>query len=120
MITSDGYTAYPRAIHKVFTLMKKSHTRNLGTIHKVSNASRGGGFNYPIERLHNSIRQRTQNFRGFHGSLKSARTIMKGFEIYYNFIRKHQSIKKTPSELATDIKLINNNKWLELIEMSFN
>ena len=39
--------------------------------------------------------------RGFHGSLESAKAIMKGMEIYYNFIRKHQGIdRKTPSELA--------------------
>lgn len=118
VITSDGSLAYPKAIQKAFTLKYKSNTKRFGVVHNQVNASRGDGFNYPIERLHNSIRQRTQNFRGFHGSLKSARTIMKGFEIYYNFIRKHQSIRKTPSELATDIKLTNPNKWLELIEIS--
>lgn len=42
---------------------------------------------------------------------------MKGFEIHYNFIRKHLALNKTPSELATDIKL-EGNKWLELIELS--
>lgn len=69
--------------------------------------------------MHNSIRQRTQNFRGFHGSVESANAIMKGLEIYYNFIRKHQSLNgKTPSEIATDIKLTNPNKWLELIEVA--
>jgi len=43
---------------------------------------------------------------------------MKDWEIYYNFVRKHLAIGKTPSELATDIKLNENNKWLELIELS--
>ena len=33
-------------------------------------------------------------------------------------IRKHQAIGKCPYELATDLKLINPNKWLELIELS--
>jgi hypothetical protein len=42
---------------------------------------------------------------------------MKGYEVFYNFVRKHQAIGKTPSELATDIKL-NGNKWLELIYLS--
>lgn len=36
--------------------------------------------------------------RDFHGSLESAKAIMKGFEIYYNFIRKHQRIGKTLAE----------------------
>ena len=44
---------------------------------------------------------------------------MKGFEIHYNFIRPHLALKgKTPSELATDIKLMENNKWLELINLT--
>jgi len=41
---------------------------------------------------------------------------MKGYEIYYNFITKYQAIKCCPYELATNIKLENPNKWLELIE----
>jgi len=119
IITSDGYLAYPKAIQKTFTLRCKSNTRRFGVVHNQVNASRGDGFNYPIERFHNSVRQRTQNFRGFHGSVESANAILKGFQVYYNFIRKHQSLHgKTPSELATDIKLANPNKWLELINLS--
>jgi len=41
------------------------------------------------------------------------------FEIYYNLVRKYQSIKKTLSELTTYIKLISPNKWLGLIEKSY-
>ena len=44
---------------------------------------------------------------------------MKDFEIHYNFIRPHLALNgKTPSELATDIKLVENNKWLNLIKLS--
>lgn len=71
-----------------------------------------------IERLHNNIRQRTKTFRGFHGSVESANAIMKGWEIYYNFITRHQSLNKCPYELATDLKLNSENKWLELIKKS--
>lgn len=39
--------------------------------------------------------------RGFHGSLESAKAVMKGFEIYYNFIRKYQGIGKTPAEKSS-------------------
>ena len=86
--------------------------------HNQVNASKGEGFNIKIERLHNSIRQRIKVNRGFHGSTESANILMKGFEIHYNFIRNHLSLGKTPSELATDIKLKENNKWLELINLS--
>ncbi len=51
------------------------------------------GFNHPIEGLlHNSIRKRTKVMRGFHGCMGSAYVIMKGYEIYYNFIRKHKKL----------------------------
>lgn len=71
-----------------------------------------------IERLHNNVRARTKVFRGFYGSLRSANLILKGYEIYYNFIRINQAINKCPYELATDLKLKEKNKWLELIKLS--
>jgi transposase-like protein len=116
-ITSDGWLAYPQAIQKTFVLKEKSNTKKFGVIHNQVNASRGEGFNYKIERLHNSVRQRIKVCRGFHGSVESANNLMKGYEVFYNFIRKHQAINCTPSELATDIKL-NGNKWLGLIELA--
>ena len=110
--------AYPKAIQKTFTLKEKSNTKKFGVIHNQVNASKGEGFNYKIERLHNSVRQRIKVCRGFHGSTSSANILMKGWKIHYNFIRNHLSLGKTPSELATDVKLISNNKWLELIRLS--
>ena len=47
----------------------------------------------------------------------SARLIMKGFEIFYNFCRKHTGINKYPYEMVTDLKL-GKNKWLDLINLS--
>ena len=72
--------------------------------------------------MHNSVRARTKTMRGFHGSINSANAIMRGWEIYYNFITKHQQIKCCPYELAIpelaeslkDVK----NKWIALIYMS--
>ena len=72
-----------------------------------------------IERLHNSIRERTKIFRGFHGSVESADSILKGYAIFYNFIREHQNIKCCPYELAIpELKLNGENKWISLIELS--
>ena len=116
VITTDGLLAYPNAIKKVYGFSNKTHSVNV--LHNKVNASKGEGFNYPIERLHNNLRARTKTFRGFHGSVGSANAILKGWEIYYNFITKHQTINKCPYELATDLKLNSENKWLELIRMS--
>lgn len=116
IITTDGLNAYTKALRKSFGLNKykgKSKVR-----HNQVNASKGEGFNIYVERMHNSVRQLTQGFRGFHGSVYSANSIMKGYEIYYNFMRKHQGIGKCPYELATDLELKNPNKWLELIRLS--
>lgn len=116
VITSDGWLAYPDAIRKVYGFSNKTHQVNV--THHLVNASRGDGFNYPIERLHNNLRARTKTMRGFHGSIESANAILKGFEIYYNFITLHQSLNKCPYELATNLKLNSENKWLELIQLS--
>jgi len=121
IVTTDGLTSYPYAIQKTFTIIKKSNTKKYGVTHNRVNASKGEGFNIMIERLHNNIRQRTKTFRGFHGSIDSANAIMKGLEIYYNFITKHQTLKRCPYELACPElkeKLNNPNKWLSLIELS--
>lgn len=116
IITSDGWLAYPTAIQKIWGFSNKTHKVNIK--HNIVNASKGEGFNYKIERLHNSVRHRIKTFRGFHGSTESANSIMKGYEIYYNFIRKHLALGKTPSELATDLKFNSENRWLELINLS--
>ena len=118
IVTSDGFTAYPDAVKKVFGFSNKTHRCNVFHI-KVTQL-KNEGFNHRIERLHNNIRQRTKTFRGFK-NINSANAIMKGFEIYYNFIMRHQAINKCPYELACpELKLKENNKWLELIKLSKN
>ena len=53
-------------------------------------------------------------------SVESASAIMKGYELFYNFVKKHEAPKgKTPSEVAIqNLKFKTPNRWLELIEMS--
>ena len=119
IVTTDGLTAYENIIKKNWGYNNKIGNYNI--THNVVNASAGEGFNIMIERLHNNIRQRTKTFRGFHGSIESANTIMKGLEIYYNFITRHQAINKCPYELAIPElknKLNVPNKWLRLIELA--
>ncbi len=116
VITTDGLKGYPRMLKKSFGL--RSHWNHKSPIvHNVVIASERG-FNHPIERLHNSIRERTKVMRGFHGCMESASAIMKGYEIYYNFIRKHQGINCRPYELAIPDLELSKNRWLDLIKMS--
>lgn len=117
VVTTDGLKGYPRVLRKAFGVNNKFKI-NPKVQHNIVIASERG-FNHKIERLHNSIRDRTKIMRGFHGSLESARAIMKGYEIYYNFIRKHQGIdNKTPSEEAMPELTLSKNKWLSLIKLS--
>ena len=74
-VTTDGYTAYERVVKKTWGYNNKKGRFNVH--HNKVVASKGEGFNLFIERLHNSIRERTKTFRGFHGSVESARSIMK-------------------------------------------
>jgi len=116
IITTDGLQGYPRVLRKVFGLNRIKGKSKI--IHNVVIADERG-FIHKIERLHNTIRDRTKIMRGFHGSLESAKAITKGFEIYYNFIRKHQGIdRKTPSELAIPELDLSTNRWLSLIKLS--
>jgi len=116
IITTDGLRGYPKMLKKSFGL--KTHWNHKSPIvHNVVIASERG-FNHPIERLHNSIRERTKVMRGFHGCMESASAIMKGYEIYYNFIRKHQGIDCRPYELAIPNLELGKNRWLDLIKMS--
>src|SRR3989344_3659269 len=120
IITTDGFFAYKKVVKSVFGYNNKLGRYNV--LHNVVTASNGEGFNHPIERLHNNVRARTKVMRGFHGSIHSANAIMRGFEIYYNFITKNQAINCCPYELAMpefkeELKDVKN-KWLELIKLS--
>ena len=122
VITTNGWNAYTNTIKKVFGYNNK--LRSFNVIHNRNICIKDkGNFNHSIEQLHNSIRARTKKMCNFHRSISSANAIMKGYEIYYNFITKHQAIKCCPFELAIPElkdKLNINNKWLELIKLSKN
>lgn len=66
-----------------------------------------------MERFNGEIRDREKVMRG----LKKIDTpILKGYEIYHNFVRPHASLEgKTPSEKA-GIEIKGDNKWLTLIQ----
>ena len=121
MATTDGWNAYGKVIQKVWGYNNKLGRYNVFH-NKVIVSEKDETFNYPIERLHNNVRARTKVMRGFHGSINSANAIMKGWEIYYNFITKHQQIKCCPYELAIpELKEIfgdEKNRWLSLIKLA--
>lgn len=69
--------------------------------------------NNKMERLNGEIRDREKVMRGLK---KKDTTILKGYEIFHNYIRPHVALEGlTPSE-ACGIEIKGENKWRTLIE----
>lgn len=113
--TTDGLHAYHKAVKSIFGYNNKLNKFNVK--HNIVTQLKNEGFNHKVERMHSNIRARTKTFRGF-GSIAGANAVMKGYETYYNFIRKHQAIGKCPYELACPKLKLGTNKWLDLIKLS--
>jgi len=113
--TTDGFTAYSKVVKSVFGYNKT--LKQFNVIHNKVTQLKNEGFNHKVERMHSNIRERTKVFRGF-GSLEGANALMKGYEVFYNFIRKHQAINCCPYELACPELKLGINKWLDLIKLS--
>ena len=66
-----------------------------------------------MERLNGEFRDREKVVRG----LKNVDSpIIKGYQIFYNFIRPHEGLDgATPADKA-GIKIEGQNKWLTIIE----
>ena len=66
-----------------------------------------------MERMNGEIRDREKTMRG----LKiDETTILKGYQLYHNYIRPHEALDgKTPSE-ACGITIEGQNKWKTLIQ----
>lgn len=83
------------------------------TVHISHIHFKGDMNNNKMERLNGEIRDREKTMRG----LKKMDTpILKGYEIFHNYIRAHEGLNgKTPSE-ACGIEVNGENKWITLIQ----
>jgi transposase-like protein len=69
--------------------------------------------NNKMERMNGEIRDRVRCTRTLE---KSDTPILKGMEIYHNFIRPHMALKgRTPGEVA-GIEVKGENKWITIIQ----
>jgi putative transposase len=101
---TDGLPTYSVTAKKVFP--KANHIRKIGFDRTVHN-------NNKMERFNGEIRDREKTMRG----LKTTETaILKGYQLFHNFIRPHEALDgKTPAE-ACGIKIEGKNKWKTLIQ----
>lgn len=76
--------------------------------------------NMKVERINGSIREREKIIRAF-SNPENAKKILDGWQVYYNYIRPHQTLNGfTPAE-ASGINLeLGENKWLGLIKKTQN
>jgi transposase-like protein len=106
-LITDGLPSYAKACEYAFD--GTEHIREIRLSGKVHNNK--------MERLNGEIRDREKTMRG----LKKRRTtILRGYQIYHNYIRPHEALNgETPSE-ACGIKIEGKNKWVTLIQNASN
>jgi len=107
---TDGLQGYRKAYRKVWGTKtrkqdKQTYIRLKADIDKRNNI---------VERIQGTIRERIKVMRSFKNK-ESAEMILNLFVVYYNFIRIHQGINKTPIEQAGVNLNLGKNKWLDLI-----
>src|SRR3989338_8718119 len=76
------------------------------------NHAKTGKYNYIMERVWNTLRERIKIMRGFKASW-SAKLLIDGFFIWYNFIRPHMTLKCSPAERVG----LESNDWIRLINI---
>jgi transposase-like protein len=104
----DGLPAYVDGYNKVFRTMKMEGRpeliRSVG-IRNVHNQN-------AVERLHSTLKDRIKPTRGLKGE-KTVRTLLEGWVVHYNYVRKHQTIKMTPAQ-ASGLNV--KNDWYSLVK----
>ena len=107
-IYCDGLPAYVDGYNKVFYTMRKDTRpeliRRVG-IRAVHNQN-------VVERLHSTLKDRIKPTRGLKGE-GTVRTLLEGWVVHYNYVRKHQTIKMTPAQ-ASGLNV--KNDWYDLVK----
>jgi len=111
-MVTDKLASYERAFSKAIYKTKGVRREHIQIKGQTARA------NMKVERLHSSIREREKIVRAFKNP-ETAKKILGGWQIYYNYIRPHQTLNGfTPAE-ASGIQLgLEENKWLSLIRQS--
>jgi putative transposase len=109
----DGCVSYQSGFNKVLY----DHHQSVKLHQKVGIRARKT--NNVIERLHVTLKDRTKPMRGL-GEMGTAKVLLDGWNVHYNFVRPHQSLKgKTPAEVAGSNIHIENG-WKDLIGLAIN
>jgi transposase-like protein len=108
-IITDGAMNFGAAINDEFWREKKALT----IVHDRDIRFNGEIHNNKMERMNGEIRDREKVVRGVK---KSESPLIKGLQIYHNFVRPHMALEgKTPADKA-GIEVQGTDKWLTLIQ----
>jgi putative transposase len=104
IIISDGAPNFKHAIKKEYSPLTK---------HVADITLDGQRHNNKMERMNGEFRDREKVMRG----LKTGGSpVLRGYQIFHNFIREHESLNgRTPAE-ASGIKVEGDNRWKTLIQ----
>lgn len=101
VMIADGLASYSQAMR--YQLKHSEHIRLAGIRDKVNNSM--------VEHLHNTLREKYKVLRGYK-AMQSAEALLMGQRVYYNFVRPHMTLDKTPAERAgIKLKLGENSGW---------
>ncbi len=108
LLITDGLPSYHDAYRKEFWQHRQPRPQHIRHIR-----IEGDRNNNKMERLNGEVRDREKVMRG----LKKPDTpILKGYQIFHNYLRPHEALDgKTPAEVA-GIKIQGQNKWLTIIQ----
>lgn len=94
-IYCDGLLAYVDGYNKVFRTLRKDTRPEL--IRKVG--IRAVHNQNAVERLHGTLKDRLKPARGLKDE-DTFRTLLEGWVVHYNYVRKHQTLKMTPAQAS--------------------
>ena len=115
-VITDGLKSYNKAIKEEFFSYrnKTTHIGNVG----IRGKKNGEDYfdNNLVERLQGTIRDRNKTQRGLKDEYSA---FIRGYQLYYNFIKPHESLfGNTPANCADIYLNLNEKKWENLLKQS--
>jgi transposase-like protein len=108
ILITDGLRVYHDAFMEEWSSFEDGWSEHN---HKIGFTSEHN--NNKMERFNGEVRDREKTMRGLK---KTTSPILKGYQVFHNYIREHEGLEgKTPSE-ACGIQIKGQNKWKTLIE----
>ena len=105
---SDGARNFHQAYKKEFFTINNPRTKHIRHIR-----FKGDHNNNKMKRMNGEVRDREKVTRGLK---KVDSPLLKGIQIYHNYIREHEGLNgQTPAEKC-GIKIEGNDKWLTIIQ----